>query len=357
MDDFSTFMILPPANTLRAQIFLNNDKTAELIHSGIEVTYQIIENTSSADKTNFWEYAKDYGYNIAPNVGITGNCLSGKMILSEDGNYYEATAIPVTPYNDGSRELNPYQLAIITVTDIATGNELAMVDNIVIPVSDEMLCSTCHSTVNTGLNILKAHDKNSNTTLVNDLDAGIRHKCSDCHADNILEEPGISDIPSLSLAMHSFHANKMFLSNITPECYSCHPGPVTKCYRGVMSNNRISCVNSNCHGNMRNVAVTQTQGRDAWLDEPNCSNCHPDKYGVNSGQLYHTSYLMNSEAETMNGIILCSSCHNSPHAEWVSANPKDNLFPIKLLGYPSYVNKCNVCHNGNGEIHKNILDK
>lgn len=357
MDDFSAFMILPPANNLRAQIFLNEGKTAELIHSGIEVNYQIIDNTSSADKTNFWKYAKEYGYDIAPNVGITGNSLSGKMVLSEDGKYYEATAIPVTPYNDGSSELNPYQLAIITVTDSSTGEELAKVKNVVVPVSDEMLCSTCHGTIETGRNILEAHDKNSNTTLVKDLDDGIRHKCSDCHADNILAEPGFSNVPSLSLAIHGFHADKMSLSNIKPECYSCHPGPVSQCYRSIMAKNGISCVNSKCHGNMKNIATTQSQGRVAWFQEPNCSNCHPKKFGTNTGQLYITSYLLNHEDEKMNGIILCTSCHNSPHGEWVSKNPKDNLLPIELLGYPSYINKCTVCHEGNGQIHMNELKK
>ena len=37
----------------------------------------------SAGKTNFWTYAPQYGFNVAPNVGITGNGLSGNMALAE----------------------------------------------------------------------------------------------------------------------------------------------------------------------------------------------------------------------------------------------------------------------------------
>ena len=81
---YSSFLILPPGNNLRVQVFRNEGKEAELINSGIEVSYRIINNTTSADKINFWEYAKDYGYEIAPNIGITGNGLIGKMKLSGD---------------------------------------------------------------------------------------------------------------------------------------------------------------------------------------------------------------------------------------------------------------------------------
>lgn len=354
--DFSAFMILPPANNIRVQVFLNEGKVAKLINSGIDVSYKIIDNTTSADKINFWEYAKDYGYDIEPNIGITGNGLSGKMKLSEDGNFYEVTAIPITPYNDGSTELNPYQLAVITITDSDSGIELASVDNVVVPVSDEMLCSNCHGTVNTSLDILKAHDRLSKTKLVADLNAGKRYKCSECHKDNILKAPGKPDVLSLSQAMHGFHADKMAQSDTDPECYSCHPGPISKCYRSVMASKGITCVNSECHGDMKHVASTLAEGREAWFQEPNCANCHDGKFSVNTDKLYSSSYLLNHSNPAMNGFILCESCHNSTHAEWKSQNPIDNLLPTSILGYPSYINKCSVCHTGTGVIHEISLE-
>jgi hypothetical protein len=93
----------------------------------------MIDNTYSAGKTNFWTYVKDYGYDVAPNVGITGNGLKGEFRLSEDGKYYEAVAVPVTPYNDGSEILNPYQLARIQVLDANTGRLLAETASVVVP--------------------------------------------------------------------------------------------------------------------------------------------------------------------------------------------------------------------------------
>ena len=213
MTDYADFMILPPGNNLKVQIFRNEGNEARLINSGVEVSYQIIDNTTSADKINFWEYAKDYGFDVAPNIGISGNGLRGKIVLSTDGKYYEATAIPVTPYNDGKTELNPYQLAIVRVVDSKAGSELAMIDNVVIPVSNEMDCYICHGTTDTGKDILEAHDEISKTNLVADLEKGKRYKCSDCHQDNILSTPKVPGILPLSEAIHGFHADKMKESN------------------------------------------------------------------------------------------------------------------------------------------------
>lgn len=355
--DFSNFLILPPGNNLRVQVVRNNGKEAELVNSGIEVSYRMIENSTSADKINFWEYTKNYGYDVAPDVGITGNTLSGKMELSTNGLYYEATAIPVTPYNDGSTKLNPYQLASVIITDKKSGSVLAMINDVVIPVSNEMECGICHGSADTDMDILKSHDELSGTLLVSDLEKGIRYKCSDCHKDNILTEPGKTGVLPLSQAIHGFHAGKMTQSDLQNKCYSCHPGPVSQCYRGIMYADGINCADSKCHGDMYNIAQTQAQGRQAWLEEPDCSNCHEDKYGVNTNKLYSNSYLLNNENDEMNGFILCISCHNGPHAEWKSTNQLDNMLPKRLLGYSSYINKCTVCHNGTGIIHSRIQNK
>lgn len=349
--DYSSFLILPPGNTLRMQVFLNQGNSAQLINSGICVSYRMIDNTTSADKINFWQYAQDYGYNASPNIGITGNGLSGSMKLSADGKYYEATAIPVTPFNDGSMNLNPYQLVLITVTDRKTGKKLAETGDVVVPVSNEMDCSICHGTANTGLNILKTHDRLSGTHLAADLARGTRYKCSGCHQDNILSAPGKPGIMPLSEAIHGFHDNKMSRSDVIPVCYSCHPGPVTQCYRGAMKAAGVSCVNPKCHGDMANIAKTQAEGRQAWLQQPDCRICHGAQFGVNTGRLYRNSYLVNNSNPQMNGFILCESCHNSPHAEWVSTQRKDNLLPLELLGYPSFIDKCTVCHQGTGVVH------
>ncbi len=350
-EDYSGFLILPPGNTLKVQVFKKGEEEAKLITNGITVKYEMIDNTTSADKNNFWEYAKSYGYDVSKNIGITGNGLKGECMLSEDKKYFEAAAIPVVPYNDGSEKLNPYQTVKITVIENTSGRVLAQTSNTVIPVSSEMDCGDCHGAKNTDLKILASHDRLSKTNLVSDLEKGIRHKCAECHRDNAINEKGKADMLPLSQAMHGFHADKM-TTETKPVCYSCHPGPVTQCYRGEMYVSGVKCGGENCHGDMANIALTQKNGRQAWVDEPDCGSCHGDKYSANKNILYRNSYLKNAPAGRMNGLIMCPSCHNSPHAEWKSSLAKDNLLPLGLLGYEDFINKCTVCHEGSGEFHR-----
>lgn len=346
--DYASYLILPPANTLKVQVFKKGEEEAELITKGIVVEYKVNDNTSSADKNNFWNYARDYGYEVQPNVGITGNKLSGVCQLSEDKRYFEATAIPVVPYNDNSQQENPYQTARITVKDQKTGKILAVQEKVVLPVSDEMLCSNCHGITNTDQNILKEHDEHEGTRLLTDLSENIRHRCNECHQDNALGATGLPGIPPLSQAMHGFHASRMGGSKLSVTCNNCHPGPVTQCNRGVMAANGLTC--KNCHGNMEQVAVSQNLGRQAWLNEPDCGNCHGPKYGANPNTLYRNSYLANGPAE-MNNKIQCASCHNSPHSEWPSTLAVDNSIPIKLMGKADFIEECTVCHEGAGKLH------
>lgn len=348
--DYSTFLILPPGNNLSVQVFEKGKEKAMLITSGINLEYEVNDNTSSADKVNFWEYAKDYGFNVAPDVGLTGNKLKGVFRLSKDKKYFEATAIPVVPYNDNQKKENPYQTVKITIKDSSTGKVLAVQDKVVLPVSDEMMCSNCHGTQDTGKNILKSHDKNEGTKLYADLTQGKRHRCNECHSDNILNESGKSGVPALSLAIHGFHSSRMGMSKLANQCYNCHPGAVTKCLRGVMAAKGITCSDSKCHGNIEKVSQTILNGRRPWLDEPDCGACHGADYAVNTGTLYRNSYL-NNGPDDMNSQIKCISCHNSPHSEWPSTLALDNVIPVQLFGKPDFIRQCSACHEGAGKLH------
>ncbi|GMQ61948.1 cytochrome c3 family protein [Vallitalea maricola] len=338
--DYSAFMILPPGNTVRIQIFQKGTKKAKLITKGIIVEYSVNDNTTSADKNNFWQYAKDYGYDLKPGEGITGNTLSGVCSLSKDKHYFIADMIPVTPYKDNETTMNPYQTLTVTVKNAKSGDILAKEDAVVVPVSDEMLCSNCHGLTDTNKNILLTHDSLEGTNLYVDLQNGKRYKCSACHEDN-----------SVSYVMHSTHAQLMSLSDLAIKCYNCHPGPVTQCNRGVMAAAGLECSNTKCHGNMENVAQSQKMGRVPWLEEPDCSNCHGELYASNEGKLYSQSFLMNGP-DDMNGFITCITCHNSPHAEWPSLNPIDNILPIKVTHEVGFIKKCGACHEPLGnKIH------
>ncbi len=344
-DDYSAFLILPPFNTLHAQVF---QRGGGLMTSGITVSYAFPNKTNSAAHTNFWNYSTQYqyrakyGWNVTPNVGITGTPLAGTMTLDANGLGYVATGIPITPYDDNGT-WDPYGTATITVTDSTSGAVLATT-NVVAPISTELNCSNCHGTTNTYLNILQAHDKNSGTTLVADKANKILHLCSECHADNALGLTGKAGVKNLSLAIHGFHKDKVNVSAnpLSPDCYNCHPGPTTNCLRGKMFHAGQSC--KDCHGDMNGMTASLTAGRQPWLQEPQCGSCHGAKHQENSNTLYRNSVLTNAPGQSMIGKIYCEGCHNSTHAEFDSTTQADNGIPQQLQGDNYWIWNCYVCH-------------
>jgi len=344
-DDYSYFLILPPFNTLHAQVF---QRGVGLVTSGVTVRYAFPRKTDSTLHTNFWNYSSRYGYrakygwNVAPNVGITGTPLAGTMALDAKGIGFVATGIPLTPYDDDGT-WDPYGAATITVTDNGTGAVLAAT-SVVAPVSTELNCSNCHGATNTFLNILQAHDKNSGTTLVADRANGTLHLCAECHADNALGLAGKAGVKNLSLAMHGFHKDKVNVSADpkNPDCYNCHPGPRTNCLRGEMFHAGQTC--KDCHGDMNGMTAALAAGRSPWLQEPRCGDCHGAKHRENPGTLYRNSVLANAPDDKMNGVLYCEGCHNSTHAEYTSTNPADNTIPQQLQGDNYWIWNCYVCH-------------
>ena len=122
--------------------------------------------------------------------------------------YWEVTAIPITPYKD-DLSFDPLQVARVTVRNARTNKILAVQPKVVVPVSDEMRCDLCHGPVDTAGSILQAHDAANATHLYTDLQAGVRHACSECHEDNALGAPGLPGVKPLSQAIHGAHADKM----------------------------------------------------------------------------------------------------------------------------------------------------
>ena len=345
--DYSAMMILPPANFLHVQVFKKGGEEARLVTSGITVEYAVQNLGDPSAHTNFWQYAKDYGFNVAPGVGITGNGLSGTLTLSKDGTFWEAIALPVVPY-DAQGTFNAYPTCEVTVKD-SSGTVVAVQPVVVLPVSDEMHCDNCHEKTNTFASILGVHDTLSNTTLADDLAKGTPHACNECHADPVLNAAGTAGVKSLSEAIHGYHASKMTTMNtLEVSCYNCHPGETTQCLRGAMAAAGLTCDDSKCHGPIDNVAATIAQGRQPWLNEPDCGNCHSNASNPNT--LYRLSYLANGP-EDMNGFILCESCHNGTHAEWKSTSALDNKLPEYLQGAAGPISQCGVCHSGNGKMH------
>jgi hypothetical protein len=346
-DDFQDMAILPPYNTLWAQVLKVGDPP-QLVTTGIQVSYSFPNNTYSVGKTNFWTYAQQLFSLTGPlpdNIGLKGKGLSGTMDLT--GDHFIAEGIPLTEYSDAALTTSaPYQLAQITVKDAATQAILAQ-QQVVAPVSSELHCDNCHSdtgdaTVTGGItptgkvatNILSLHDKLSlakypaghTTPLMNRKPV----LCAECHSDNALAAPGVAGVSSLSNAMHTRHSG---LPDITPDtngCYNCHPGPSTKCLRDVMSQEYgMTCVS--CHGDIAHVATNPTP----WLNEPRCDTCH----GKNAQQ-----YKPLFRFSTGHGGLYCESCHDSTHAIATSRESNDALKFIALQGHTGTLQDCTVCH-------------
>lgn len=328
-NDYSIFSILPPLNTVNAQLV--NQATGDRVTSGVTLTYQATPDTTgsvnsiSSTKTNFWDYAQDlFGLSPAPDVGLLGYPMASNtpapMAYSAEHDWFEAVGIPITNLDDANRK-NDYPMIRVVARNNA-GQLLASTD-VVLPVSDMLDCRNCH-TSNTGgnaaanaarpaagwvfdpdplkdwkRNILRLHDekqagnaayasvlqaKGYPDGLYDSAMAGKPVLCVGCHVSNAYQleagfPTGVDGIPPLSRVIHGHHANQidpdngMTLDDINNRdtCFHCHPGSVTQCLRGAMSGPDYQC--QSCHGKMSHVGSANRAG---WLDLPNCQSCHHD---------------------------------------------------------------------------------
>lgn len=335
--DFQDLAVLPPYNTLWAQVVLRADPP-QIVTGGITVEYSFPQNTYSVGKSNFWDYDVSlFGVDLPDNIGLTGKGLAGEMDLH--GDHFAADGIPLTEYNDGDHNTRvPYQLAEIVVKDL-NGNELAR-NTVVAPVSTEMRCDNCHydgafdiSTGRIETNILSLHDDENQSEYPPGHTGPLMDRrpilCAECHASNALAAPGVAGIPNLSEAMHEKHKEEV--PDTTAGCYNCHPGPDTKCLRDVMSAQYgMTCID--CHGTMLRVS----QNPNPWLIEPRCDDCHDDAGYEQDQALYRMS-------KGHSGIY-CEACHDSTHAIALSAQPEDAIKFINLQGHTGTLTACTACH-------------
>jgi len=422
--DFSVFSILPPFNNLYAQVL---DPSGHLITNpaGVAVTYEAVGdptgsyNSTSIGKTNFWQHVLAlFGVSPAEDVGLAGNAMPGvgntpqPMTFEGARSVFAGEGIPITPYDDAHRK-NPYPMMRVVVRD--AGGALLAGTNVVLPVSDEMDCRACHasgsgpaaepaagwlydcdSDRDYKLNILRLHDDRQAgdpvyvdalavagydaaglyATAAND---GMSVLCARCHASNALPGTGLAGIKPLTEALHGYHAavrdpvtgQTLDATTNRSACYRCHPGSETRCLRGPMGNAvapdgslAIQC--QDCHGNMSRVG---TSGRQGWLDEPVCQNCHTGTATSNNGQIRYTNAFdtngqpriaMNQTFATNpdtpapgvslyrfsmgHGNLQCEACHGATHAEYPSSHLNDNLQSLNLQGHVGTLVECVTCH-------------
>jgi len=337
--DYTVFSILPPYNTIHAQVI---DTNGDLVTNpaGLEVTYEAVAdptgsiNLTSAGKTDFWDHVLAlFGAAPAVDEGLAGFAMPGSqntpqtMEWEAQHAWFTAEGIPITPF-DNQMAPNAYPMMRVSLRN-ASDDLLAYVD-IVLPVSNEMDCSACHASGSAAAarplagwvndpdaqrdyrrNILRLHDDHRATGMLFQsaaaavgystegleitAEGGTPILCAACHGSNALPGTGFEGVPPLTRSIHAYHASVTDPATGTTlddgdnrtACYRCHPGSETRCLRGAMGravgedgNPAMEC--QSCHGSMSAVGAADREG---WLEEPSCQNCHTGTATANSGQI------------------------------------------------------------------------
>lgn len=338
--DFSLFSILPPFNTVNAQVIVDGELLD--MGGGYTVTYEAVAdpsgsfNSTSVGKTNFWDFEDDlFGVQLPPDTGLAGNAMPGAantpQVMHFGGafNWFQAEGVPYTPIDDAGGH-NKYPLMKVVVRNAQGALVAETVTSV--PNSDELNCRACHGSGmhpdarpvagwvfdsnelrDDRLNIMRLHDeRHANDPLfanslqqagydpaglVATANGGTSVLCSRCHGSNALPGTGIAGISALTVAMHDYHAHVTTPEGLAMEdvpsrvaCYTCHPGAETKCLRGAMgraigADGQPSMDCQKCHGTMSDVG---DPARVGWLEQPNCQACHTGDAVTNSGQIRYT---------------------------------------------------------------------
>jgi hypothetical protein len=163
--DYSVFSILPPYNTIEAQLVVDGRLVTNAAAQGYTVSYQAVAdpggsfNSTAMGKGNFYEWASLlYGVRPEEEMGLAGWGMPGRRNLPQPMlfervnhpapgvdaavDWFRAEGIPISPYDDSGVK-NAYPLMRLLARDGA-GRAVATND-IVLPVSDEMDCRACHA--------------------------------------------------------------------------------------------------------------------------------------------------------------------------------------------------------------------
>jgi len=404
-DSAPWFLILPPANTLEAQLLKRGD-SPELVTEGVTLHYAVDDGWNRpSSQVRFWDYAKVYtGADIPEDIGLGGAGLEGKLAYDEAHSAFVVEKLPVVGYKDDGA-VHPYPMFTVEARDEASGGVLART-RVVAPTSTEMRCLTCHGGDwghaggaglgdETAQNILRLHDRDHGTTLWEDAKAGKPAWCQSCHADVAIGAKGEDGVLSLSAAIHGWHANYMDKQDAA-SCQSCHPANPrgsTRCMRGVHNRLGLTCVD--CHGTLQEHAagllaaeadkpaakqllahlepthvasIQDIEPRRAWLQEPHCLACHEDFQRPERKATAHPSAAVPTRAyhavngwndkpsglyrmQTDEAGLRCEACHGSTHALYPALNPyeahRDSYQPLSLSGMPYPLgsnDSCEVCH-------------
>lgn len=398
--DYSVFSVLPPYNTIEANLIVAGKLVTN--GTGYSVTYEAVAdptgsfNSTARGKGNFYDFVTPlYGASVQPEFGLTPWPMPGTnntpqpMLFEQTNrpaagvatkvNWFRAEGIPITPHDDAGRK-NPYPMMRLIARD--SGGTAIATNDVVLPVSDEMDCRTCHASGapdaakpaagwvwsenperDYRLNILRLHDElqfanhaglyqaalaargfNSQGLYRGVVADGKPALCAVCHASEALGTGSYSNIPPLTASVHSKHAGVtdpdllLTLDSAAHRaaCYRCHPGSATKCLRGAMGgaiardgSMEMQC--QSCHGNMIQVGSLSRVG---WFMEPNCQSCHTGSATSNNGKIRFTSCF-----ET-NGAV------RVPTNQIFATNPNQPAPGLSLYRFSSGHGglQCSACH-------------
>ncbi|HOT96274.1 MAG TPA: c-type cytochrome [bacterium] len=384
------FVVLPPANTLHAQLIRRGDPPI-LVREGVTLHYQVEKgHEDPAAQIPFWDYARfTFTTELEHNIGLGGKGLIGTMDWKPDFSSFVAEMLPVAPY-DVKGNFAPFPTFTVEAQEAGSGKLIAST-RVVAPVSSEMGCRSCHGggwkrgvagvSDETAINILTAHDRDSGTTLLAEARAGRPALCQSCHADPAVGAKGDGRSLNFSAAMHGWHANYVHLEGAAA-CASCHPAKpdgATRCARDFHKELGVTC--AECHGTLEEHAMGLLRGEEAkapaaqlirnlksdrvagpaevhprtpWLQEPDCLNCHSGfqpPQDLASFNQWTPGFSALYRVRTDNAGLRCEACHSATHALYPADNPftlyRDNIQPRQYMGlsYAIGANKnCAVCH-------------
>lgn len=375
--DYSVFSILPPYNTVNAQLIVNGALVT--VSNGYTVTYQAVAdpdgslNTTSAGKGNWMDNAAKLYGGVATDQGLPfpspysfwmpgTNNTPQRMLFDAGWDWFFAYGIPITPYDDAGKK-NPYPMMRLIARN-GGGTPIATND-IVLPVSDEMDCRACHASGQQAaakpaagwvwsdnperdfrLNILRLHDEKqfaehhdvyvSALAAKPDGDHGVHYNpqglyrsvvadnqpilCAVCHASEALGSGSYSNIPPLTASIHSKHATVVDPDLGITLDNSAHRESCYRCHPG----SATKCLRGAMGG------AIATDGSMAMQ----CQSCHGDMSNV--GKLSRKGWLNeptcqqchSGTAMSNNGQIRYTSCFTDT-TNWIERVAVNQTFATK----------------------------
>ncbi len=391
---FAGFLLLPPFNTIRAQVFDASGRDPILVTSanasslGLTIGYNMIDNSDALNQADpYFQQWITYSPKLFPGfqpvvngkvMGIAGNGLSGTMAYDSNLLDWTAVGIPAYPLVQadttknvmtdplGGPNRNPYPMTNVFVKNSA-GTVLAST-NTVTPVAFGGCC-TCHlplagqngyPTTPTGsfAYLGKMHGTNSSKIDFNYLDptgdgASGPIRCSWCHWDPAMGEsaaPGLDKVwpnyvimPGATFTKANVVVSKYSFSDVVHRFHSQSTKVLTQFDANVATN----CYDCHPGNNVNCYRGTHKAKTTIW-----CVDCHGNlNQRVAAGQMtqpWKASTLPTCTSASA-GATPAFACHATSAVGGTTYPASPTLFGkfINGRGHKGSI-KCQTCH---GEAH------